>query len=260
MSTTENTPALQLKEVHAGYGRVRVLHGVDLVVPERSVVALLGANGAGKTTLLRIASGLLKPTAGEVRLHESDVTRLAPHRRARAGLCHITEGRAIFPSLSVRDNLELAVPTWVTDDHLDDVLGMFPKLGQRMRQIAGSMSGGEQQMLALGRAFLANPNVVLVDELSMGLAPLVVDQLFEALNALVEKGVALLMVEQYVNRAIEMADFVYLMKLGEITFSGRADQVDEDSVMRTYLGSDDEVTDTGPSLNASPNGPVNGAL
>jgi branched-chain amino acid transport system ATP-binding protein len=227
---------LELRGVHAGYGRARVIHGVDLAVPEGSVVALLGANGAGKTTLLRVASGLLRPTAGKVFLGIADVTRQASHQRAKEGLCHITEGRAIFRSLSVRDNLELATPSWVQGSGFDRAIEIFPRLGDRLRQTAGSMSGGEQQMLALARAFLANPSVVLVDEVSIGLAPVVIDELFVALESLVASGVAGLMVDQYVHRAIAMADVVYLMKQGKIVFRGRSGEVDNDALMQAYLG------------------------
>jgi branched-chain amino acid transport system ATP-binding protein len=227
---------LEISGVHAGYGHARVLHGVDLAVNKGSVVALLGANGAGKTTLLRVASGLLRPTAGKVSLGIVDVTRRPSYQRAKDGLCHITEGRAIFRSLSVRDNLELAVPSWVQGSSFDRAIEIFPRLGDRLRQTAGSMSGGEQQMLALARAFLANPSVVLVDEVSIGLAPVIIDELFVALESLVASGVAVLMVDQYVHRAIAMADVVYLMKQGKIVFRGRSDEVDNDALMQAYLG------------------------
>jgi branched-chain amino acid transport system ATP-binding protein len=227
---------LELNGVDASYGHARILRAIELSVRERAVVALLGANGAGKTTLLRIASGLLRPTTGEVRLAGKVVTRNPSHVRARGGLCHITEGRSIFRSLSVRDNLELAIPPWSKHSEFDRATTVFPKLADRLRQTAGSLSGGEQQMLALARAFLSDPAVVLVDELSMGLAPVVVDELFEALERLAASGVAILLVEQYVTRAIAMADYVYLMSKGQITFSGPASEVDQDEVMRTYLG------------------------
>jgi len=236
MVSNDAKKVLELSGVHAGYGRARVIHGVDLAVYEGSVVALLGANGAGKTTLLRVASGLLRPTAGKVCLGIADVTRRAPHQRAKAGLCHITEGRAIFRSLTVRDNLELAVPSWAQHGSFERAIDVFPKLGARLRQTAGSLSGGEQQMLALARAFLSNPSVVLVDEVSIGLAPVVIDELFVALERLVASRVAVLMVDQYVRRAIGMADVVYLMKQGQITFRGQSDEVDNDSLMQAYLG------------------------
>jgi branched-chain amino acid transport system ATP-binding protein len=232
------TTLLEMKGVAGGYGQSRVIHGVDLVVREGAVVALLGANGAGKTTLLRMASGQLKPAAGTIRIVGEDMTRKAPEKRARAGLCHLPEGRAIFPALSVRENLDLLVPPWRKDRNLDEVMQIFPRLGERLKQRAGSLSGGEQQMLALARAFLADPLVVLADELSMGLAPVAVDEVFEALRRLCERGVALLLVEQYVNRALDMADIVYLLRRGEVAASGPASAIDGDAVISAYLGVD----------------------
>src|SRR5258708_4989397 len=169
---------LVLDSVSAGYGLTPVLRDVSIVVPTGTLVALLGANGAGKTTLLRVASGLLRPTSGTVWLDGEDRTRQPPFRRAEAGMCLVPEGRGIFPSLTVRDNLELQVPPWLKDGKLDRALDIFPALGSRMAQVAGSLSGGEQQMLALARAVLAQPTVILLAEISLGLAPQLVDRLF----------------------------------------------------------------------------------
>ena len=227
---------LALRDVTAGYDGSEVLHGIDLAVPEGAVVALLGANGAGKTSLLRTASGLLGVDRGRVLLAGEDVTGTAPHRRARAGLCHITEGRAIFPALSVRDNLELAIPPWSKHKDYGQAIEIFPPLGSRLRQIAGSLSGGEQQMLALARAFLCDPKVVLADEVSMGLAPLVVEQIFESLRRLTQLGVSMLLVEQYVDQALDMADLVYLLQRGKVVFSGPVADVDRDILLRAYVG------------------------
>jgi branched-chain amino acid transport system ATP-binding protein len=232
---------LSLRDIRAGYDGAPVLQGIRLDVPKGAVVALLGANGAGKTTLLRTASGLLKPQTGSVMLAGKDVTRTPPHRRARAGLCHITEGRAIFPALSVRDNLELAIPPWVKDKDYSRALGVFPALGTRLKQVAGSMSGGEQQMLSLARAFLCQPKVVLADEVSMGLAPMVVDQIFDSLHQLTQMGISMLLVEQYVQRALEMADFVYLLQRGEMAFAGPVADVDRSTVVRAYVGTADPL-------------------
>ncbi|HEV3309973.1 MAG TPA: ATP-binding cassette domain-containing protein, partial [Chloroflexota bacterium] len=158
---------LELVDVSAGYAGSKVLHGVNLSVPESSIVALVGANGAGKSTLLRVASGLLRPTSGDVVLDGTSVTQFDPHERVKRGLCLIPEGRGIFRSLTVRENLELQVPPWVSGGGIDLVLKAFPVLEQRLSQIAGSLSGGEQQMLALGRAYLSNPKVILLDEVSL---------------------------------------------------------------------------------------------
>jgi branched-chain amino acid transport system ATP-binding protein len=229
-------PVLELRNVTAGYGRTTVLRDVDLPVPAGQVVALLGPNGAGKTTLLRAATGLLGVTAGEIRLAGTDATDQRPHRRARAGLCLIPEGRGIFPNLSVRENLQLQIPPWRSDESYAPALEMFPILKERLAQKAGSMSGGQQQMLALSRCFLTDPKVVLLDEVSMGLAPRIIDEIFAALLTLRRSGVALLLVEQYVNRALAVADHVHLLGRGSITFSGPPSEIDEAELMKRYVG------------------------
>jgi branched-chain amino acid transport system ATP-binding protein len=227
---------LALDAVSAGYGASPVLHNVSVTVPKGTLVALLGANGAGKTTLLRVASGLLRPAAGEVRLGGTAVTGQPAHRRARHGLCLIPEGRGIFPSLTVRENLELQVPPWVRDPALGRALEMFPVLGNRMKQVAGTLSGGEQQMLALARAVLAEPKVILVDEISMGLAPRLVDSLFGALTELAATGISMLLVEQYVQRALEVCSLAYIINKGEVVYSGPSQSLQRDTVIRQYLG------------------------
>jgi branched-chain amino acid transport system ATP-binding protein len=227
---------LALTGVTAGYGRTTVLREVDLTVAAGSVVALLGPNGAGKTTLLRTASGLLAPAAGEIRLAGESVTRARPHERARRGLCLVPEGRGIFPNLSVRDNLLLQIPPWSKGRDYEVALEAFPVLRDRLSQRAGSMSGGQQQMLALSRCFLADPKVVLLDEVSMGLAPRIIDEIFAALVAVSRRGVALVLVEQYVSRALAIADHVYLLGRGTVTFSGVPSELDEDELTRRYIG------------------------
>lgn len=244
---------LEISGVDAGYGQTVVLRSVDLRVRPGSVLALLGANGAGKTTTLRVASGLLRPSKGAVRLEGRDVTRAPAHKRAQGGLCLIPEGRGIFRSLTVRDNLELQVPPWAGIQTIEPAITAFPALGSRLRQVAGSLSGGEQQMLAMSRAYLSEPKVVLLDEVSMGLAPLVVDKIFESMGELAAKGVALVVVEQFVNRALELADHVALMRRGEVVWNGNAADLNEDALTSSYLG-DAQGLDTGDLL-ASP-GPV----
>jgi branched-chain amino acid transport system ATP-binding protein len=234
-------PALELRAVDAGYGATPVLHDVSISVPRSSVVALLGPNGAGKTTTLRVAAGLLRPSSGTVVIGGKAVNRTAPFRRARLGVCLIPEGRGIFRSLTVRENLELQIPPWRKDRSIDAGLEAFPLLGQRLGQAAGSMSGGQQQMLALARAYLSGPDVVLLDEVSMGLAPVVVDQIFSSLSALAATGVSLVLVEQYVSRALEMADIAYLMARGGIAWTGPAADLDTDAITRAYLGHSDDV-------------------
>jgi branched-chain amino acid transport system ATP-binding protein len=229
-------PVLELEAVTAGYGESVVLRQVSLSVPRSGVVALLGPNGAGKTTLLRTAAGLLRPMAGRVRLAGVDMTGRHPHQMARAGLCHLPEGRGIFPSLSVAENLLLAAPKGERSHGVDVVGEKFPVLRSRLKQLAGSLSGGEQQMLALARAFLTEPAVVVVDEPSIGLSPIVVEQIFESLEAVVHRGTAVLLVEQYVTRALALADTVYLLNRGAIAFSGRAAELSGSDIFERYLG------------------------
>jgi branched-chain amino acid transport system ATP-binding protein len=230
--------ALELRGVSAAYGGARALWSVDLAVERGTIAALLGPNGAGKTTLLKIASGLLRPTEGSVLIDGQDATRLSPSRRAKLGLCLIPEGRGIFPRLSVRENLRLHTPRWRKDVSVDEALAAFPILRDRLGQRAGSMSGGQQQMLALARCYLARPSIVLLDEVSMGLAPRVVDDIFESLQKLARSGVTLLIVEQFVNRALAMSDKVHLLKRGRVTFSGPPSDLDEQDVLKGYLGAD----------------------
>jgi branched-chain amino acid transport system ATP-binding protein len=227
---------LELRDVVAGYGDTTVLRGVDLRVPSGSVVALLGPNGAGKTTLLRVASGLLAPQSGDVLLDGEVLTGQPPHRHADRGICHVPEGRGIFPSLTVRDNLLLQSPSGRESESLDRAAAVFPKLGERLDQVAGTMSGGEQQMLALARSYLQHPQVVLLDEVSMGLAPRIVDEIFEFLATLAAEGASLLLVEQYVTRALAVADYVYVLGKGEVGFVGEPAELDEDDVFRAYTG------------------------
>jgi branched-chain amino acid transport system ATP-binding protein len=229
---------LELRGISAAYGRSQALWSVDLAVGRGTISALLGPNGAGKTTLLRVASGLMRPTEGSVHICGEDATRLSPSRRAKLGLCLIPEGRGIFPRLSVRENLTLHTPPWKKAASLDAALDAFPILRDRLGQRAGSMSGGQQQMLALARCYLAQPTVVLLDEVSMGLAPRVVDEIFESLQTLAKSGVTLLIVEQFVNRALAMSDMVHLLNRGRVTYSGPPTDLDEEAVLSGYLGAD----------------------
>lgn len=234
---TAAPPAIELRGVSAGYGRTAVVRDVSLVVPSAGVTALLGSNGAGKTTTLRVAAGLLAPSNGAVLIDGEDVTRMAPQKRTNRGICLIPEGRGIFRSLTVRENLELQVlKTKAGPDGIDRALAAFPVLGSRLSQTAGSLSGGEQQMLAVSRAYLSSPRVVLLDEVSLGLAPLIVDEVFESLRNLASTGVALLLVEQYVSRALELADQACVMTSGRISWSGSASDLDPEIVTSSYLG------------------------
>ncbi len=227
---------LEVRNVTAGYDNVTVLWDVSISAPTGTVVALLGPNGAGKSTLLRTISGIVKPTSGQILLDGDDVTGLRTNKMARRGVCHIPEGRGIFPSLTLRENLSLFSPKGKVPETLERAAATFPILGRRLSQTAGSLSGGEQQMLAIVRAYVANPQVVLVDEASMGLAPLVVDRLFDFLGQVSREGTTLIIVEQYVTRALALADTVYLLNRGRIAFSGQAGDLDGKEIFERYLG------------------------
>lgn len=226
---------LELRDVTAGYGGGTVLRNVDLVAPAGKVTALIGPNGAGKTTLLRTASGLLPPSSGVVLLDGEDVTRASSHHLARQGVCHVPEGRAIFPTLTVRENL-LLHDRGAFEDPLERAVDAFPRLGERLNQLAGTMSGGEQQMVALARAYVTSPRYVLLDEVSMGLAPKVVGAIFEFLERLAAEGAALLVVEQYVHQVLAMADLVYVLNKGQVAFAGQPSEIDADALAEQYLG------------------------
>jgi branched-chain amino acid transport system ATP-binding protein len=227
---------LRAENITAGYGETVVLRDITLTVQPSSVVALLGPNGAGKTTLLRTISGLLRPTAGRVWMGDQEITRRPAEFVARAGMCHVPEGRGIFPSLTVRDNLILQAKRGSERAGLDRIAEMFPELRRRFGQVAGSMSGGEQQMLALARATLSEPSLVIVDEASLGLAPVLVDRIFDTFVRITAAGTALLIVEQYVPRALEIADTVYLLDRGAVAYTGPAAELDADELSRRYLG------------------------
>ncbi len=227
---------LELRGITAGYDTGTVLRNVDLIVPDSSVVALIGPNGAGKTTLLRVASGLLKPTGGQIILDGVDVTGRPTEDLARRGICHVPEGRGVFPGLSVADNVRLQAPPEIDKRAMARAAEAFPRLGERATQLAGTMSGGEQQMLALAHTYVSDPSIVLLDEVSMGLAPKIVSEIFEFLEGLARSGKSLLLVEQYVGRALEFADYVYILNRGRITFAGEPGELSESAVAESYLG------------------------
>jgi branched-chain amino acid transport system ATP-binding protein len=227
-----------MQGVTAAYGDTVALRDVDLVVPSGRVVALLGPNGAGKTTLLSVASGLLRPRSGQVVMDGRDVTGSSPDRLARAGLCHITEGRSVFPGLTVADNLKMFAGRSGASDAIERAVSAFPRLGERLGQQAGTMSGGEQQMLALARGYAQQAPLVLLDEVSMGLAPIIVDEIFEFLRRLADEGHSLLLVEQYVAKALDLADLVYLLVRGRLVFAGEPDEVAGTDIFAHYLGAE----------------------
>jgi branched-chain amino acid transport system ATP-binding protein len=226
---------LELKDIEAGYEGTVVLRNVNVTVPTGSVVALLGPNGAGKSTLLKTASGLVQPMRGQVILRGEDVTRRRPHQRARRGMRHIPEGRAIYRSLSVKDNLVMHAQKGEEGDAIARATSAFPALQSRLAQVAGTMSGGEQQMLAMASAYGRNADLLLVDEPSLGLAPRVVDSIFDFLRQVATSGTSLLVVDQYVSRALDLADRVYVLIRGEIAFEGSPDELRGDEVFQHYL-------------------------
>jgi len=237
---------LKVEGLHAGYGRTEILHGVSLEVPKGALVCLIGSNGAGKTTTMRAISGMIRPSAGAVLLNGADVTSFASHRIARLGLAHSPEGRRVFPTMSVTDNLLLgAFPRFIgarpkgdVAADLDDAMELFPVLKKRRTQLAGTLSGGEQQMLAMARAVMLNPEVVLLDEPSMGLAPILVEEVFAIIRRLKEKNVTMLLVEQFAAAALEVADYAYVLESGSIALHGKAESVKNDPAVReAYLGS-----------------------
>ncbi|GAV31349.1 MAG: ABC transporter ATP-binding protein [Anaerosomatales bacterium] len=230
---------LQIEGLHAGYGRIEVVRGVSLTVGSGEVVTLLGSNGAGKSTLLKAVAGLLQPSAGTVKLGADDVTGVAPEKLVRRGLALVPEGRMLFGSLTVKENLSLgAYATGVDEAVLARVLALFPVLKERFSQRAATLSGGEQQMLAIGRALMSKPKVMLLDEPSLGLAPKVVGQIFEALDELRDDGLGVLLVEQDANLALKHSDRGYVMRGGRLVVQGSAVELRcDDDVRLAYLGS-----------------------
>jgi len=217
---------LEVLDVHAAYGRIEVLRGVDLTVPKGAVVALLGPNGAGKSTLLKVVSGQMAPTAGDIHLAGVHVTDAKPDELARLGLTTIPEGRSVFPNLTVEENLRLMSYAGVSADKvLDTAFSYFPRLHQRRDQLAGTMSGGEQQMLALSRALASDPALLMLDELSMGLAPLIVEELYDTVAEIAESGVSILVVEQFARTALRVSDYAAVMQGGRVVATGEPDEI-----------------------------------
>jgi branched-chain amino acid transport system ATP-binding protein len=223
--------------VRAAYDKVEVLHGVDLSVPGGSLVAILGPNGAGKTTTLRVMSGLMKPSAGEVLFEGYDVSGAGAEELARAGVCLIPEGRGIFPNLTVRENIQMDTfgNSRSASELQDIVFDTFPALTERRDQVAGTLSGGEQQMLALSRALSTDPAVILLDEVSMGLAPLIVETLFGIVRKLTRTGVTIVVVEQFADVVLDFADSVALMAQGKVRLTGPPSKV-RGEIESAYLG------------------------
>jgi len=236
---------LKIENLQAGYGKVQVLHGITIHVPKGKIVTLIGSNGAGKTTTMRAVSGMIKPASGQITLSGQDITGLDSHQIARRGLAHSPEGRRVFPTLSVVDNIRLgafvrytnARPKGDVEGDVDKALDMFPRLKERTHQLAGTLSGGEQQMLAMARAVMLNPEVILLDEPSMGLAPILVEEVFNIISRLKAQGVTMLLVEQFAAAALKVADYGYVLENGRISVHGPAEKLKDDpAVKAAYLG------------------------
>ena len=236
---------LTIDKLQAGYGKVEVLHGISIEVPKGKVVTLIGSNGAGKSTTMRAVSGMIKPTSGTITLGGRDISGLDSHRIAKLGLAHSPEGRRVFPTLSVLDNIRLgafvrytnARPRGDVESDLQKALELFPRLKERTTQLAGTLSGGEQQMLAMARAVMLNPEVLLLDEPSMGLAPILVEEVFNIIQRLKGQGATMLLVEQFAAAALKVADYGYVLENGRISVHGPAEKLRNDpAVKAAYLG------------------------
>ena len=235
------TPALEVRELRAGYGRITGIDGINLTVAPGELVALLGANGAGKSTFLRAVSGMIRPWSGQVLLNGADVTGRRSDQLVRTGMAHVPEGRRILPSLSVEENLRLGAfarrRSGGTDGDLEGVLTRFDALRERRNQKAGTLSGGEQQMLAIGRALMGRPSVLLLDEPSLGLSPRLVGEVFALIRGLASEGLTILLVEQNVKQGLGCADRGYLLSTGSVVMTGSADELLADpAVIDSYLG------------------------
>jgi branched-chain amino acid transport system ATP-binding protein len=237
--TADNAVLLDVQDIDVRYASVQALFGVSMAVPEGSVVAVLGANGAGKSTLARTVSGLVPASSGRVMFGGEDITNWAPHRIRRAGLVHIPEGRGIFPGLSVQENLRMAVRRVGTPDErrsaVEHAYEMFPALGNRRSQRAGTLSGGEQQMLALARALAVTPRLVIADEMSLGLAPLIVDFVFQSIERAAATGVTIVLIEQFIHRALGLASQCVILRQGAVAWTGPSADARQE-VLDRYLG------------------------
>ena len=232
---------LELTNVHSYYGHIHALKGVSLYVEEGEIVTLIGANGAGKSTTLRTISGLLHPKEGTVKLGDKDITHMEPHRIVGEGVGHVPEGRGIFPKLTVRENLDMGAYT-VDDqskngERMEQIFNLFPRLRERIDQFGGTLSGGEQQMLAIGRGLMLHPQILMLDEPSMGLAPVLVELIFDIVKKLNEDGTTILLVEQNALMALSIAHRGYVLQTGEIALTNTAEKLKKDEmVQKSYLG------------------------
>lgn len=233
---------LEIKDLKVSYGKIEAIKGITLNVSQGEIVTLVGANGAGKTTLLKTISGILKPSAGVINFEGKDIQSIAPHNRVLAGLCQAPEGRGIFPGMTVLENLEMGKysrPEWKKElqEDLDRVYTLFPRLKERQGQAGGTLSGGEQQMLSIGRALMSRPRLLLLDEPSMGLAPMFIQQIFKIIREIQTQGVSILLVEQNAAQALSCANRAYIMETGNIVKEGAGkDLLNDEAIKKAYLG------------------------
>ena len=230
---------LKIDDIHVYYGAIHAIKGVSFEVGEGEIVALIGANGAGKSTILKTVSGLMHPRGGKIEFMDQDISHMDAYKLLRHGLAHVPEGRRIFLQMTVQENLDMGayIMKDVSKADLDMVFDYFPRLKERRKQIAGTLSGGEQQMLAMSRALMSHPKLMMLDEPSMGLAPILVDQIFDIIKKLHADGTTILLVEQNASKALEIADRAYVLETGNITLSGTgAELAQSDEVEKAYLG------------------------
>ena len=230
---------LKVEDIHVYYGAIHAIKGVSFEVGEGEIVALIGANGAGKSTILKTVSGLMHPRSGNISFCGDDIAHMDAYKLLRHGLAHVPEGRRIFQQMTVQDNLEMGayIRKDVSKDDLEKVFDYFPRLKERRKQIAGTLSGGEQQMLAMSRALMSRPKLMMLDEPSMGLAPILIDQIFEIIKQLHKDGTTILLVEQNASKALEIADRAYVLETGKVILSGTGKELaSSDEVKKAYLG------------------------
>jgi branched-chain amino acid transport system ATP-binding protein len=231
---------LEINNLEVRYGGIRALKGVSLSVEEGKIAVLLGANGAGKTTLLKTVSGLLKPHSGSVSLWGQDIRSVPPYKITAMGVSHVPEGRGVFAGLSIRENLQMGTylaPAKEIPERIEQALTLFPRLRERYSQLAGSLSGGEQQMLALARAIVARPKLLLLDEPSLGLAPIIAQEIFRTIRNVHKAGISILVVEQNAKLALQVADYAFVLKTGELETHGTASEMSKNqSISKAYLG------------------------
>ncbi len=233
---------LEIKNLEVNYGYIKAVKGIDIEVEEGKIISILGANGAGKTSTLKAISGIIKPSAGQIIFNGEDISNLSSDKIVSKGLIHCPEGRKIFPQLTVEENLKVGAyivrDKKIIKENFQKVYEYFPRLLERKKQMAGTLSGGEQQMLALGRGIMANPKLLILDEPSLGLAPIIVGEIFNIIKKIKSEGVTILLVEQNAFQALKISDYSYVLETGKITLEGKSEDIREnEDIKKSYLGS-----------------------